>query len=459
MSKYIHQHKGWPALRWDPKALEGRLGTVRHLQGRLIGRMEALGFPSRAEANLQSLTEEVIKSSEIEGEHLDKEQVRSSLARRLGIDIGALTSAERNVEGVVDMMLDATQKYDQPLTEDRLFGWQTALFPTGRSGMNKITVGAWRTDRSGPMQVVSGAIGRERVHYEAPAASLVAKEMKAFLKWLNADQEMDLVIKAGIAHLWFVTIHPFDDGNGRIARAIADLMLARSENSAQRFYSMSAQIRHDRADYYSFLESTQKGDLDITHWLDWFLGCLGRAFDGAETILASVLRKAHFWERHANLALNERQRSMLNRLIDGFEGKLTSSKWATITKSSQDTAGRDIDQLVKHGILIRDPAGGRSTSYSLIASVDDALRAVAAYTRAYADRFAQEKTPSSKEKANRKTHIETLALQLDELADVATKSSIAHTKFEAILKKLHAHGFFPEAQLVRAVATSIQESR
>jgi len=365
MASYIHQRKDWPKFRWDQARLEGRLGAVRHLQGRLIGRMEGLGFPLREEASLQCLTEEVTKSSEIEGERLDKEQVRSSIARRLGIDIGALRPADRNVEGVVEMMLDATQNYRETLTKERLFAWHAALFPTGRSGMSKMTVGGWRKDRTGPMQVVSGPMGRERVHYEAPAANHVERDMREFLRWFNGRDTTDLVLKAGVVHLWFVTIHPFEDGNGRIARAIADLMLARSEVTVQRFYSMSAQIRQERSDYYDILEATQKGSLDVTHWLDWFLGCLGRAIDGAAAISASVLRKARFWERHAAAPLNERQRGMLNRLLDGFEGKLTSSKWAKIAKCSPDSALRDIEALIKQGILIKDPAGGRSTSYSL----------------------------------------------------------------------------------------------
>jgi Fic family protein len=364
----IHQLEDWPKFRWNREDLEGRLGAVRHLQGRLIARMEALGFPLRAEAALQSLTEEVLTSSEIEGEILDKAQVRSSIARRLGMDIGALTPADRHVEGVVEMMLDATQNYDRPLGSERLFGWHAALFPTGRSGMRKIAVGTWRDDRTGPMQVVSGSVGHEKLHYEAPAAALLDREMQAFFRWFNADDSMDPVLKAGVAHLWFVTIHPVDDGNGRIARAIADLMLARSERSAQRFYSMSAQIQQERNVYYDVLETTQKGDLDITLWLTWFLDCLGRAFDGAATILASVLRKADFWKAHAGAAFNDRQRAVLTRLLDQFEGKLTSSKWAKLTRCSQDTALRDIDDLVRRGILRKDAAGGRSTSYSLVAN-------------------------------------------------------------------------------------------
>jgi Fic family protein len=367
MTTYIHNLKDWPTFRWSQERLAGKLAAVRHKQGRLLGRMEGLGFTLRDEATLEAITEEVLKSSEIEGEILDKDQVRSSIARRLGIDIGALTPAERHVEGVVEMILDATEKFAEPLTQERLFGWHAALFPTGRSGMRRITVGAWRDDKAGPMQVVSpGPHNRERVHYEAPAATRLEHDMRAFLDWFNAENGTDPVLKAGLAHLWFVTIHPFDDGNGRIARAIADMALARSENTARRFYSMSSQIRHERKAYYDILENTQKGDLDITAWLDWFLGCLDRAFDRAETLLAGVLKKARFWEKHAGADLNERQRKVINRLLDGFEGKMTSSKWALLTKSSQDTAGRDIDDLVKRGILTKDDAGGRSTSYSLV---------------------------------------------------------------------------------------------
>lgn len=359
----------WPKLRWSNEQLAQPLAAVRHRQGRLIGHMEVLGFPLREEAVLQALTEDVVKSSEIEGEVLDRKQVRSSIARRLGMDIGGLVEADRNVEGVVEMMLDATQNYAQPLTAERLFGWHAALFPTGRSGMSRITVGAWRTAEAGPMQVVSGPIGRERVHYKAPASERLDAEMSRFLNWFETAAP-DPVLKAGIAHLWFVTIHPFDDGNGRIARAIADLALARAEGTAQRFYSMSAQIRVERKTYYDMLESTQKDDLDITPWLSWFIGCLDRAFDGAETILASVMRKARFWESVAGQPLNERQRKVINRLLDGFEGKLTNAKWAAITKASSDTALRDINDLVQRGILVKDPAGGRSTSYSLAPKAD-----------------------------------------------------------------------------------------
>jgi Fic family protein len=362
---YIHELHDWPRFDWNRERLAEPLAAVRHRQGRLIGHMEALGFNLRQEAVLQTLTADVLKSSEIEGEKLDAEQVRSSIARRLGMDIGALKLADRNVEGIVEMMLDATRHYDQPLTAERLFSWHASLFPTGRSGMSKIRVGAWRDDSTGPMEVVSGPVGKEHVHFEAPAAARLDREMKAFLDWFNKPPDIDEVLKAGLAHLWFVTIHPFDDGNGRIARAIADRVLARSENSPQRFYSMSAEIRQERAAYYDILEQTQKGTLDITPWMEWFLGCLGRAIDGAQTILSAVLAKARFWERIHGTSLNERQRLVLNRLLDGFEGKITTSKYAKLAKCSQDTALRDILPLVERGILVRNPEGGRSTSYSL----------------------------------------------------------------------------------------------
>jgi Fic family protein len=366
MPDYIHDLETWPAFTWRVAAMADRLAAVRHRQGRLLGRMQSLGFDLRAEAVLETLTEDVLKSSEIEGEILDKDQVRSSIARRLGMDVSALTPADRNVEGVVEMMLDATQRYQEPLTRERLFDWHAALFPTGRSGMKRIVVGAWRNEASGPMQVVSGPIGRERVHYEAPAFDRLDAEMNAFLDWFNEAPATDPVLKAAVAHLWFVTIHPFDDGNGRIARAIADMALARSESSSQRFYSMSAQIRLERRDYYAILERTQKGDLDITAWLEWFLACLDRAFDGAEATLGAVLRKARFWEALAGQSLSERQTKVVNRLLDGFAGKLTTSKWAALTKASSDTALRDITDLVERGVLTRNGAGGRSSSYSLV---------------------------------------------------------------------------------------------
>jgi Fic family protein len=372
---YIHERPDWPAFNWDRGRLADRLASVRHRQGRLIGRMEGLGFQLREEAVLRTLTEEVIKSSEIEGERLDKEQVRSSIARWLGMDIAGLIPADRHVEGIVEMMIDATQNFAAPLNADRLFAWHAALFPTGRSGMSRITVGAWRTEAAGPMQVVSGPIGREHVHFQAPSAARIDDEMSGFIDWFESSADpADPVLKAAAAHLWFVTIHPFEDGNGRIARAIADLALARSERTAQRFYSMSAQIRIERSAYYATLEKTQKGSLDITEWLDWFLGCLDRAFDGAETILASVLQKARFWDARSGESFNERQRILINRLFDGFEGKLTSSKWAKIAKCSQDTALRDIDDLLRRNVLVKDAGGGRSTSYSLNPSATDVNR-------------------------------------------------------------------------------------
>jgi len=371
---HIYHKKDWPRMTWDHERLAGQLAGVRHRQGRLIGRMEGLGFSLRNEAVLQTLTEDVLKSNEIEGEKLDKDQVRSSIARRLGLDIGGLVAVDRHVEGVVEMMLDATGHYADPLTEERLCAWHAALFPTGRSGMIRIAVGRWRDEQSDPMRVVSGPIGREKVHYQVPEAKRVSGEMNAFLKWFNAPQAMDPVLAAGLAHLWFVTIHPFEDGNGRIARAIADMALARSENSMQRFYSMSAQIRQERNAYYDTLEKTQKGGLDITLWQEWFLGCLDRAIEGAEHILAGIFRKARFWETHIQKPFNDRQRAILNRLFDDFEGKLTSSKWAKLGKCSQDTALRDIDDLVKRGILVKEPGGGRSTSYALSAPRSTTLK-------------------------------------------------------------------------------------
>jgi Fic family protein len=362
---YIHERKEWPDFKWDQLKLGALLSEVRHLQGRLLGRMEALGFQLREEATLQTLTQDVVKTSEIEGEKLDAAQVRSSLARRMGIDVGALPPTDRNVEGIVEVMLDATRKHDDPLTQERLFAWHAALFPTGRSGMRRIVVGAWRTKESGEMQVVSGPIGRETIHYEASGYNRLKKEMTHFIKWCNASSDMDPVMKSALAHFWFVTIHPFEDGNGRIARAIADMLLARSEKTSQRFYSMSSQIQRERNDYYLVLERCQKGTLDITQWMEWYLNCLKRAIGASEKILAAVLVKAEFWKAHAGQSLNDRQRKIITRLLDGFEGKLTSSKWAKLTKCSQDTALRDISDLLDRKILMKDEGGGRSTSYQL----------------------------------------------------------------------------------------------
>ena len=366
MPIYIHQLGKWPEFTWDHQKIAANLAAVRHRQGRLLGKMETLGFQLRAEANLQTITLDVLKSSEIEGEKLDPLQVRSSVARRLGMDIAGLVPTDRHVEGVVEMMLDATQNYQRVLSADRLFGWHAAMFPTGRSGMYKIVVGGYRDNKSDdPMQVVSGPMGRETVHYQAPEAEKLEGEMSRFLIWFNKESDMDPVLKAAVAHLWFVTIHPFDDGNGRIARAITDLQLSRADQSSQRFYSMSAQIKKERKEYYHILEATQKESLDITGWLEWFLLCLDRALINTDETLAVVLTKASFWEHYTAIPFNDRQRIMLNKMLDGFEGKLTSTKWSKITKTSQDTATRDINDLLKNGILIKKPGGGRSTGYTL----------------------------------------------------------------------------------------------
>lgn len=363
--QYIYDQDDWPNFTWNDELINPVLVELRHLQGRLVGRMEGLGFDLRNEAVLTTLTNDVLKSSEIEGEVLDKDQVRSSIARRLGLEISGLVEADRDVEGVVEMMLDATQNYDQPLTKERMFDWHAALFPTGRSGMSKIIVGDWRDDADGPMQVVSGPYGKEKVHYQAPEAPRVDAQMEGFIEWFEQDDALDPVLRAAIAHLYFVTIHPFEDGNGRTARAIADMALARSDGSAQRFYSMSTQIRKERKAYYDILEETQKGTLDITNWLLWFLETLNSAFEGSTEELEKVFEKSRFWEELKDAKLNERQRAMLNRLLDGFIGKLTSSKWAKITKVSQDTASRDINDLIAKGILMKEEGGGRSTSYAL----------------------------------------------------------------------------------------------
>jgi Fic family protein len=368
MTTYIHELPGWPNLHWDLGKVSPALATARNVQGRLLGQMEGLGFKLKADAVLLTLTEDVVKSSEIEGDTLDADQVRSSVARRLGMDIGGLKPADRRVEGVVEMMLDATQRYNEPLTRERLFGWHAALFPTGRSGMHPIAVAAWRDDRTSSMQVVSGPVGRERVHVEAPTAPRIDAEMQQFIDWFNGDATIEPVLKAAQAHLWFVTVHPFDDGNGRIARAIADMALARSERSPQRFYSMSAQIRAERADYYRILEQTQRATTEVTPWIEWFLGCLTRAIEGAQVTLTGVIGKARAWDALRDVPLNDRQRLVINRLLDGFEGKLTTSKWAALTKSSHDTALRDIQQLVDRGVLVRNAGGGRSTSYALAAT-------------------------------------------------------------------------------------------
>lgn len=362
---YIHERKEWPNFKWDEKMVAELLTEVRHLQGRLLGRMDALGFQLREEATLQSLMQDVLKTSEIEGEKLDAEQVRSSIAKKLGMDIGAIAKVDRNVEGIVEIMLDATRNYAAPITKERLFGWHTALFPNVTAIMQRFTVGGWRTKKSGTMQVVSGPIGREKVHFEAPTYNRLKKEMTTFIKWFNTPSEIDLIIKSALAHFWFVTIHPFDDGNGRIARAIADMLLARSEKCKQRFYSMSSQIQRERNAYYNVLEQCQKDSLDITSWISWYLNCLKQAIFASDEMLKVVLMKTQFWSTHAGESFNERQHAIINRLLDGFYGKLTSSKWAKLAKCSQDTALRDINDLLVRHILIKDEAGGRSTSYQL----------------------------------------------------------------------------------------------
>ena len=363
--KYIHQLKNWTDFTWDHESISRLLIQVRHLQGKLTGSLEALGFELREEAVLKTLTADVIKSTEIEGEILNPEQVRSSVARRLGMDISGMIRSDRHVEGVVEMMLDATQLYSRPLTKKRLFSWHAALFPTGRNGMHKILVGKWRRDSTGPMQVVSGPMGREKVHYEAPSSKNVEKETTLFLKWFNEETDLDPVLKSGIAHFWFVTLHPFEDGNGRIARALSDMQLARADGSTRRFYSMSSQIRLEREKYYRMLEKTQKGDSDITEWLSWYLNCLHESLKATGTILASVLAKSNFWETNRHTHFNDRQIKIINRLLDGFDGKLNTSKWAKINKCSVDTALRDIQELVNKKVLNKDEAGGRSTNYFL----------------------------------------------------------------------------------------------
>lgn len=363
---YIWQLPDWPNLTYDVAALSAPLAQVHRAQGLLVGRMAELGMAQREQATLQMLTQEVIKTSEIEGERLSLDAVRSSIARRLGLDIGALAPSDRHVDGVVDVVLDATRNFDQPLTAERLFGWHAALFPTGYSGRVRITVAAWRTDASGPMEVVSGPVGREKVHFTAPPASTLPAQTDAFLKWFEAAPVGDALIKAGLAHLWLVTLHPFDDGNGRISRAVGDMALARAEGTSQRFYSFSAQIQREHKDYYAQLEATQKGPLDVTPWLAWFLGCLLRAVQGADATLAGVLDKAQFWQRWAGTPMNARQTQVLNRVLDGFEGKLSNARWAAIGKCSADTALRDINDLLARGVLCRLEGGGRSTGYELV---------------------------------------------------------------------------------------------
>ncbi len=370
---YIWQASDWPSWRYDLAALAQSLADVSRAQGLLMGRLADVGMALRDQASLSALTEDVIKTSEIEGEQLNAESVRSSIARRLGVDIGALAPVDRHVEGVVEMVLDATANCNAGVTRDRLFGWHAALFPTGYSGLVRINVGDWRDDTTGPMQVVSGPLGRQRMHFEAPPADRLQSETDRFINWANSASNEPPLIKAGLAHLWFVTLHPFDDGNGRIARAVGDLFLARAAGSPQRFYSLSAQIQRERKAYYDILERTQKQSLDVTEWLAWFLETLHRAVDEAQHTLDAVLAKTRFWQRWAapgSAPLNERQVKLVNRLLDGFEGKLTSSKWASIAKCSPDTALRDITDLLARGVLRKSDAGGRSTSYELTQSAE-----------------------------------------------------------------------------------------
>lgn len=363
MAKYIYEHQSWPHFTWQEKIINIVFGDVRHMQGKIIGQMNALGFSAKEEATLSTLTLDVVKSSEIEGEMLNYDQVRSSIARRLGINTAGLVPSSRHIEGVVEMMLDATQRYSLPLTEKRLFGWHAALFPTGYSGPYEIEVGQYRT---GQMQVVSGAMGKEKVHYEALKPERVKVEMDKFLDWFNQDNQLDPVLKAAIAHFWFIIIHPFDDGNGRIGRAITDMLLARAEGSGERFYSMSSQILAERKQYYEVLQKVQHSSGDITAWLEWFLHCLKNAMLASENTTQKVMQKAEFWKVHEHTPINERQRLLLNKLLDGFDGKLQTSKWAKIAKTSTDTALRDIKDLIEKGILQAKDEGGRSANYELV---------------------------------------------------------------------------------------------
>ena len=365
MDEFIYQRKDWPNFFWNNAEIITLLSEARNLQGRLLGKMESIGFELRDEALLETMTLEVLKSAEIEGEVFNPESVRSSIAQRLGITYAGIPMNERNVDGMVEMVIDASKNCFIPLSKERLFDWHAALFPTGRSGIFKITVADWRKDKSGKMQVVSGAAGKETVHFIAPDADVVDVEMSRFINWFNEDQDLDLVVKAAIAHLWFLTIHPFQDGNGRISRTLTDMLLARSDKSPQRFYSMSAQIRIERKSYYNMLERTQRGDLDISHWISWFLKCMISALESTENILNKVFRKSNFWTQNSSFSFNERQKKVLNKLIDGFEGNLTSIKWAKIAKCSKDSAIRDINDLIEKGILNKQDSGGRSTNYVL----------------------------------------------------------------------------------------------
>ena len=362
---YIYEQKDWPVLTWDEAGLSSLLAEVRHEQGLLLGQMTSLGFALRDQASLLVMTQDAVNTSEIEGEILNPRSVRSSIARKLGLDDATPTPSDRDVDGLVDVLIDATRNHEQALSEERLFGWHAALFPTGRSGMKRITVGDWRKDETGPMQVISGSLGNEKVHFQAPGHERLQADMTWLISWFNASHGLDPIIKSALSHFYFVTIHPFGDGNGRIARALGDMQLARADKTDLRFYSMSAQIQKEKKSYYETLERCQKGSLDISAWIQWYLNCLLRAIHGSKSTLGSTLDKAFFWKQHANDDFSSRQKGMLNRLFDGFEGKLTSSKWAKMTKCSQDTAQRDINDLIKRDILEKEDAGGRSTSYRL----------------------------------------------------------------------------------------------
>jgi len=362
---YLYNNENWPIFTWNSEKLMPLLSYVRNRQGKLIGKMGAWGFELQNEANLEILTQEIIKSTEIEGEFLDRDQVRSSIARKLGLEIAGLVYSDRHVDGIVDLMIDATTNYDKELNKERLFSWHAALFPTGQSGNYKIVTGNWRDDSTGPMQIVSGALGKQKVHFQAPRAAQLENEMRIFFDWFNLDQQTDLVLKSAIAHLWFVTIHPFEDGNGRISRAISDMLLTRSDEQSYRFYSMSAQIRKERNSYYDILEKTQKNDINITAWLEWFLNCLLHSIEHAEKLLEKIMYKHSFWSTHTGLTINARQRKILVMLLDDFEGVLQTTKWAKLGKCSQDTALRDIQDLMDKGILVKSEKGGRSTNYEL----------------------------------------------------------------------------------------------
>jgi len=366
MKKYLYQYESWPNFTWDEAALAVRLAEIPLIQGRLLGRLDYLGFTLRTQTTLNTLTDEIVNSSAIEGEHLDTDEVRSSVARKLGIETAGMVPSGHRVDGVVDLMLDATQNYLEPFSEERLFGWQAALFPSGFSGLYRITVGKYRSEE---MQVVSGPAGKEKIHYEAPSFEVVPGEMKRFIDWCNAKPDIAPLIKAAVAHLWFVIIHPFDDGNGRLARAITEKLLARSDKSSDRYYSISTQILDERKEYYAALNKAQYSDSDITSWLDWFIGCIHRALEKSLAALDSVIAKAEFWDYHRDAGFNQRQQRMLNMLLDGFQGNLTSTKWGKITKTSHDTALRDIQDLIDRGILEKTPAGGRSTAYCLVTQI------------------------------------------------------------------------------------------